>query len=192
MRPTPKSPAPATVVRRAQAAPTTGAAYTAANRELFWNNVMREMLSALSVMWAKRSDAPPPAGEEDMFDGRLGIITVTGQRIPIGSVFPLFACGVPQNVADRRLSMEVEFTVFQIGTPEGQSFTIPLHEIRAFHSLSDTLVETLKKASADAQAPDANGDQMPFGFAAFTSLARTHDAPEPPSPFNGPDVPPPG
>lgn len=185
MRPTPQSVTPPPVARRAVPAQ---APYVAANRELFWNNVMREMLTALSVMWAKRAD-PPPAGEDDMFDGRLGVITVTGQRIPIGSVYPLFACGVPRSVANKRLSLEVECTVFQIGTPEGQSFTLPLHEIRAFHSLSDALVERLKAASAESQAPDEDGNMMPFGFAAFTSLARSHEAPELPAPFVGPDFP---
>lgn len=190
MRPTPKSAAPVTVSRRPAPPRPSGAANVAANRELFWNNVMREMLTALSVMWAKRSEPPgAPGADDDMFDGRLGIITVTGQRIPIGSVYPLFACGVPRNVADRELSMEVECTIFQIGTPEGHSFTLPLHEIRAFHSLSDSLVERLKAASQEAQAPDEDGETMPFGFAAFTSLARTHDAPLPLSPFVGPDFP---
>jgi hypothetical protein len=109
-------------------------------------------------------EAPP---EDGLFDGRLAIITTQGTRIPIAGVTPLFACGISTSSHERRLSVAVECTVFQIRTPTGEVYTLPLHEIRGFHALTPELVETLKaQASPEFQADE------PFGFAAFTSLAR--------------------
>ncbi|MCB9845790.1 MAG: hypothetical protein H6811_07400 [Phycisphaeraceae bacterium] len=155
--------------------------HTLAVRELFWHNVMREMLMALSVLAMQRRDSIyDPKQEEEMretFDGRLAIITDLGQRVPIAEVHPLFACSVPGTQAQRDLSMAVQCTVFQIRTPAGEVHTLPLHEIRAFHALSDELIERLKHAAAQAGAGDAMQDQSePFGFAAFTSLSKTEEA----------------
>jgi hypothetical protein len=141
-------------------------------RELFWQNVLREMLTSLSALGASNggtkvlTDAGGNPIEGDPFDGRLAIITALGQRIPIAGVEPLFACGIPTSDADKALSMAVECTVFQIRTPDGEVFTLPLHEIRGLHSLSGELVELIKQNAADQPEP--------FGFAAYTSLARTN------------------
>lgn len=168
-------------------------------RELFWHNVTRELLTSLSIAYASRGETPP---EDDQFDGRLGVITASGARIPIGAVYPLFACSLAGTDSERALSMEVECTVFQIETPEGQVFTLPVHEIRAIHSLSATLMEQIKaqaEAQSAAQAGGEEGDEgedgktMPFGFAAFTSLERSRRQTQPGFiPFIGPDFPAPG
>ncbi len=152
-----------------------------AARELFWQNVIREMLTSLSVLCASRDkdksvaavDAAglPVPVKGDLFDGRLAVVTSLGQRIPIAAVSPLFACGIQTSDADRALSMAVECTVFQINTPGGEVFTIPLHEIRGFHSLSEELIDQLKDASTTSAD---SGQTEPFGFAAYTSLARTN------------------
>jgi hypothetical protein len=159
-----------------------------AARELFWQNVIREMLTSLSVLGASKDKDKPVAVDAaglpvpvqgDLFDGRLAVVTSLGQRIPIASVSPLFACGIQTSDADRALSMAVECTVFQINTPGGEVFTLPLHEIRGFHSLSEELIDQLNSAST---TPGDSGLAEPFGFAAYTSLARTNlptDAPRP-------------
>lgn len=172
-----KAPKPTSLAKAQAPGPTIAdARKIAATRELFWHNVVRELLMSLSVMWAQRSEAEAP-GEDDVFDGRIAIVTTHGTRIAIGAVYPLFACSLADTDDDRTLSTEVECTVFQIETPEGEAFTLPLHEIRAFHSLSAGLMEQIKSASQQAQ-PQA-GEEMPFGFAAFTSLARSRRAPPP-------------
>lgn len=184
--------------------------HTTALRELFWQNVMREMLTSLSVLSIQRSDAeqaaaaaaPPPAespadgsAEEgviqlpgnlkfdpSLFDGRLAIVTKAGERIPIAAVFPLFACGINTPNA-RALSAAVECTVFQISTPDGHVFTIPLHEIRCFHAMSEEIMTRLEKvARRRAERREANEVSPPFGFAAFTSMVRG----EPPPPMEPP------
>lgn len=145
-------------------------------REIFWHNVIREMLTALSAMVIERHLAPyDPATEkvmQDTFDGRMAVITMLGQRIPIAEVHPLFACSVATSPRSRALSMEVQCTVFQIRTPTGEIYTIPLHEIRCFHALTPDLMQQMEKA---AQRHSRNGDDAgePFGFAAFTSLAQS-------------------
>jgi|GEM_PF-3175286 hypothetical protein len=139
-------------------------------RELFWQNVMREILTSLSVI-STAGLSGKAEEHEDLFDGRLAVITQLGQRVPIAAVFPLFACGIDTSDTERQLSMAVECTVFQIRTPGGEVFTLPLHEIRAFHSLSEDLVEQIRKQAA--QQSESEDDQEPFGFAAYTSLART-------------------
>jgi hypothetical protein len=140
-------------------------------RELFWQNVMREILTSLSVI----SGVEPGNGQganDDLFDGRLAIITQLGQRVPIAAVYPLFACGIDTSDTDRELSMAVECTVFQIRTPGGEVFTLPLHEMRAFHSLSEELIERIRKEAA-GRSDQTEDEAEPFGFAAYTSLART-------------------
>jgi hypothetical protein len=145
-------------------------------RELFWQNVMREILTSLSVistagLQATDTEKASEPGQNELFDGRLAVITDLGQRIPIAAVFPLFACGISLSDVDKELSMAVECTVFQIKTPGGEVFTLPLHEIRSFHSLSEELIEQIRKQAA--QQTDGDEEQEPFGFAAYTSLART-------------------
>ncbi len=178
-------------------------------RELFWQNVIREMLTSLSMLSMKMEaqagaqkmdpsqviidtpegtitqgataeaddEAEEQAEEESLFDGRLAVITTLGNRIPIADVHPLFACGVTNNADDRSLATAVECTVFQIRTPPGEVYTLPLSEIRGFHSLSPELVERLQR-QAEAQLNHITGgpdeeNQQPFGFAAFTSLAQS-------------------
>ena len=75
----------------------------------------------------------------------------------------------------------MECTVFQIRTPPGEVFTLPLSEIRGFHSLSPELVEKLQR-QAEAQLNHLTGgpdeeNQQPFGFAAFTSLSKASRGP---------------
>mgnify|MGYP005840618495 CR=1 FL=1 len=141
-------------------------------RELFWHNVVQEVLTALSVLHAKRTEGDTGGSGGDIFDGRIAVITAQGARVPIGSVQPLFACGVMTSTESRALSAEVECTVFQIETPEGQAFTLPLHEIRAVHALSPDLMEQIRQATAEGDGEGEGESSMPFGFAAFTSLAR--------------------
>lgn len=178
-------------------------------RELFWQNVIREMLTSLS-MASMQLDAKHQAeeiapgsviidtpegtitqlgpGEDDeeiesessLFDGRLAVITSLGNRIPIADVHPLFACGITGNDDERSLATAVECTVFQIRTPPGEVYTLPLSEIRGFHSLSRELVERLQR-QAEAQLNHLSGgpdeeNQQPFGFAAFTSLSKSSQA----------------
>jgi hypothetical protein len=161
-----------------------------ATRELFWNNVVRELLMSLSVMWAQKSESDPREGD-DIFDGRIAVITSQGNRVAIGAVYPLFACALADTHADRTLSTEVECTVFQIETPEGEAYTLPLHEVRGFHSLSAALMERIKDAASELGQRNEQ-DEMPFGFAAFTSLARSRreeqSAPAPPT-ITGPGLP---
>ncbi len=151
-------------------------ASTLALRELFWHNVMREMLTSLSVMAMNRSQQPyDPAMEKAMretFDGRLAIITTFGARIAIAEVHPVFACSVPSSQADRDRSAAVQCTVFQIRTPNGESHTLPLHEIRGFHALTDELMQQIEQMALLHQQGQGPESQEPFGFAAFTSLGR--------------------
>lgn len=148
-------------------------------REIFWHNVIREMLTALSAMVIERHLSPyDPATEQEVqstFDGRLAVITTLGQRIPIAEVHPLFACSVPTNARSRALSMEVQCTVFQIRTPTGEIYTLPLHEIRSFHALTPELMTQIQQA-AHNQSRFPGDEQEPFGFAAYTSLANAEMA----------------
>lgn len=179
---------------------------TVAVRELFWQNVIREMLTSLSILSLQQAakvsagrlsptptiiDTPTgqitqdgPDEEESglaLFDGRLAVITTQGTRVPIADVHPMFACGIASAGPGRSLSTSVECSVFQIRTPPGEVYTLPLSEIRGFHSLSPELVEELQQ-TAEQQIREANGDDsetdQPFGFAAFTSLSREDRAPD--------------
>lgn len=159
-------------------------------REVFWQNVVRETLNALSVTAAMSSgrlsaDAKGASASgspvDDLFDGRMAVITRLGQRIPIADVYPVFACSV-QPVAngngngthDRMLSADVQCTIFQIRTPTGEVYTLPVHEIVSVHALSEALMRQLEAAAAEA-AEDGSGTASgePFGFAAYTSLSRS-------------------
>lgn len=162
-----------------------------AARDLFWQNVIRQILASLSVEWMNRNQhqsralppgapmqppeaSPPP--QEDLFDGRLGILTHAGERIPIAQVFPVLACGLGKSDESKVLSMAVECSVFQVRTPTGEVFTLPLSEMRGFHSLTPELMQALEEAARrDAEPEDRpaqEGPGTPFGFAAFTSLER--------------------
>ena len=183
----------------------------AALRELFWQNVVREILTSLSMASAQRMAmgnpdrdsyddiapdvepspggdadrngdaaneevseeghiAPPRGGEgQELFDGRMALLMKNGERIPIGDVFPVFACGINTEL-ERSLSVALECSVFQVRTPRGQVYTIPLHEVRAFHALTPELMRRLEQSSR--RNGNAIPEQIPFGFAAFTSLAR--------------------
>jgi hypothetical protein len=153
-----------------------------ATRELFWQNMLQEILVGLASMSHSKKD-------EEMFDGRLALITRLGHRIPIGSVLPLFACGVPGTEDSRELSVGIECTIFQIITPSGEVYTLPLHEISMFHTLTEALVERVKAAAVQAQTESSDDKQEhPFGFAAFTSLARQRGT-VPPGRFIGPAFP---
>ncbi len=146
-------------------------------RELFWNNVIREILTALSTLVVASTDAaaegvalnPDGTQPSDPLDGRLAIVTTAGERIPIAEVYPLFACGIPGSESERALSVAVECTVFQVGTPAGEVYTLPLHEIRGFHALTQDLMNEISQAASGANS----GSGEPFGFAAFTELSRS-------------------
>jgi hypothetical protein len=188
-------------------------------RELFWQNVIREILTSLSTVSAMRPSGAPrpqtlvenapqaaddgevagPAAEQivarsgtemephhsqyqpELFDGRLAVILKNGERVPIADVFPVFGCGMSEP-GQRALSLAVECSVFQIRTPQGQVFTLPLHEIRGFHALTPELIKRIAEASRAkhrrAEVPEA----MPFGFAAFTSLSQGRDVMVPEAP----------
>jgi hypothetical protein len=164
---------------------------TQSYRELFWQNVMREVLVSLMLSTSKdaaaagaagageaggaRSGATksgaPAAGSSHVLDGRLGVITHNGQRIPIAGIFPVFAASMAHSQQELAMSALLQCTVFQVHTPGGEVFTLPLHEIRGFHSLTEGLMAELE-ANARAESTGESAQQEPFGFAAFTSLSR--------------------
>ncbi|MFO0862092.1 MAG: hypothetical protein U0570_16235 [Phycisphaerales bacterium] len=145
-------------------------------REMLWQNVVREMLTALCIETGQ-GDAD---GKPRVLDGRLTLITFRGERIPIGAVRPLINFGVGTTAAEKQLSVMLQGTVFQIVTPDGDVFTLPLHEIRGLHALSESIMQQLQSTAEDAQQA-TNG--VPFGFAAFTSLAHgLKDRPIPQAP----------
>jgi hypothetical protein len=129
-------------------------------RHLFWQNVVQHMLTTFPQRVAENPD---------LADGRVAVLTREGERIGIKSVQPLFACSVPGGADDRALSLAVQCTIFEIHTPEGQVYTLPLEEIRAVHSLTEDLIDELQKLTGEAAS---DTDAEPFGFSAFTSLAR--------------------
>jgi hypothetical protein len=163
-----------------------------ARRELFWQNVVREMLTGLAAAAAASGGrlSAGPAGAatgaspvHELFDGRMAVITRLGQRIPIADVVPLFACSIStpkgSDPAQRSLSADVQCTVFQITTPNGEVHTLPVHEISSIHALSEQLLQRMQHAAAEAQGlTGPQSDGKPFGFAAFTSLARAEQQEE--------------
>lgn len=134
-------------------------------REMLWHNVVREMLCALCLETGQADASDKPR----VLDGRLTVITFRGERIPIGAVRPLINFGVGSTRAEKQLSMMLQGTVFQIVTPDGDVFTLPLHEIRGLHALSESVMQELQ-AAAESSEPSEPG--KPFGFAAFTALAQ--------------------
>lgn len=151
-------------------------------REMLWHNIVREMLTALSLETAQRDDGTPR-----LLDGRLAVINFRGERIQIAAVRPLLQFGVGKTPQQKMLSMMLEGSVFQIITPDGDVYTLPIHEIRGLHGLSDSILEQLQEKEAPEGQP-----ATPFGFAAFTSLARgveqpaqdSGGAPMPPAPVD--------
>ena len=129
-------------------------------RLVFWQNVVQQILTA----FPKQAQMNP-----DLTDGRIAVLTHGGERVGIKAVYPLFACSINVSASDRALSQLVQCTVFEVHTPEGEVVTLPLSEIRGIHSLSEDLVMKLK-AMNDSAAEGVESE--PFGFAAFTSLAR--------------------
>ncbi len=158
------------------------AARTQVRRDVFWNNVVREILMALSSAAAASSGrlgTGPSAAQsstspvDELFDGRMGLITTLGQRIPIAAIMPVFSCSMPAGDADKSRSNDVQCTVYRVTTPTGESYTLPISQIIGVHSLSDSLVEQLERAEVPQEVPEE--DRVPFGFAAYTSLAQSED-----------------
>lgn len=166
-------------------------------RELFWANVVREILCSLAEASQHAAEArarqgaqPPPTtpqalmtppdspglpgaegppgphGPPDVLDGRICVITTFGERIPVAEVKPLFALGVDQSPETRALSAAVECSVFQVRSPKGMVYTLPIHEIRAVRAVSEDLMTEIERERGEP------GIEQPFGFAAFTSMAR--------------------
>ncbi|GEM_PF-1106134 len=153
-----------------------------ARRDVFWQNVTREVLMAMAAAAAANSGrisatpkgaASSPSPVADMFDGRMGIITTLGQRIPIADVIPVFAVSKPGCAEDRLRSNDVQCSVFRISTPTGESYTLPIHHIAGIHSMSDALANQLEAAARSMEEKDDDGNRLPFGFGAYTSLARS-------------------
>lgn len=145
-------------------------------REMLWHNIIREMLTALCLETGE-ADA---SGKPRVLDGRLTVITFRGERIPIGAVRPLMNFGIGSTRAEKQLSMMLQGTVFQIITPDGDVFTLPIHEIRGLHALSESIMQELQAAAESLESAEPG---KPFGFAAFTSLAQgLSNRPIPPAP----------
>lgn len=159
-------------------------------REAFWHDMCREILTTLSAEGMRRrtqspamelpgggqlvSSVTPTEPEPELFDGRMAVLTHGGERIAIGEVHPMLACGIQGDEADRVVSQAVECSIFQIKTPAGELYTIPVHEIRAFHALTPELMQKIEEAGRQnrSQRRGSEGRDMPFGFEAYTSLAR--------------------
>lgn len=166
-------------------------------RDVFWQNVVREVLLGMAAAAASESGrlTPGPAGAQaspspvsELFDGRMGVITAQGQRIPIGDVVPVFAVSAPGTPADRVRSNDVQCTIFRIRTPMGESYTLPVTQIVGLHSMSAALADKLEEAAREMEERDASGEHLPFGFGAYTSLARSESEPENKSKAPQPDV----
>ncbi|RMH26532.1 MAG: hypothetical protein D6692_09180, partial [Planctomycetota bacterium] len=162
--------------------PTHTADLVQVRRDVFWQNVVREILLALAAAAANDTGrlspsaagaASSPSPTADLFDGRMGVITSLGQRIPIGDVVPVFAVSSPGTPEDRIRSNDVQCTIFRIRTPSGESYTLPITQIVGVHALSDQLADQLEQAARDMEDTDNDGNRLPFGFAAYTSLARS-------------------
>lgn len=144
-------------------------------RELFWHNIVREILGGLIAVSAKRPE---------LLDGRFAVLTHGGERIPIAQVTPLFGFTVRGNEAERRTSAAIQMTVFRIATPDGEVFTLPVTEIRAFHELTPELLSRLQQVESDEAraAGEDNSESRPFGFAAFQALPKAEPKPMHPAP----------
>ncbi|MEM9064562.1 MAG: hypothetical protein AAGB51_03635 [Planctomycetota bacterium] len=136
-------------------------------RDAFWQNVVIEMLTSLTAQSYARAtagpDAPPP-------EGLFTLITHSSQKIPVAGIAPLLACSISDQ---RSLSAEVQCSVFRVYTPAGEVVTLPVSEIASVHAISREAQERLQKARAGMLPGPEGDDDEPFGFAAFTSLARS-------------------
>lgn len=133
-------------------------------RRLFWQNVVREWLAALPLVAASRPE---------VMDGRFSILTRAGERIPLKAVHPVFACSVPGAPgSERDLSVAVQCSVFEIHSTTGEVFTLPLHEIRGLHALSEELLAEIEAAVQSHSEKQDEKKDMPFGFAAFNATSR--------------------
>ncbi len=157
-------------------------ARTQIRRDVFWQNVCREILMGLAAAAAESagrtgtgpSDAQMSSSPtSELFDGRMAIMTASGQRIPIADVYPVFAYSMLGNDEVRSRSDDVQCTVFRITTPGGENFTLPISQIISIHSLSQSLIEKMEQAQELLEGPGDEDDRVPFGFAAYTSLARS-------------------
>lgn len=148
-------------------------------RQLFWENVVREMLTGLSMI---RGTQP------ELFDGRIAVLTRGGERIPVAEVTPLFACGIPGSAAERAASIAVECTVFRIRTPGGEVFTLPLAEIRGLHALTSELMDELEQEAQRSSEEGGDGGK-PFGLAAFRSITHSGGTAPGESESPGPAIP---
>lgn len=128
-------------------------------RAVFWQNVLRELLVGLPAVASHRPE---------VMDGRIALLTRSGERIPIASADPCFPCSL-SNHESQRLCMAIQCTVFQIRTPSGEVFLLPLEEIRGVHTITEELLREIEAASRIGEEPDA---ALPFGFAAFSAMAR--------------------
>ena len=147
-----------------------------ARRDVFWQNVCREILMALAAAAAESSgrlgtgvgDAESSTSPvSELFDGRMAVITTLGQRIPISDVSAVFSCSLPGNALDRSISSDVQCTIFRITTPTGETYTLPVSQIVGVHSVSNSLIEQIEEQN------ESEDDRIPFGFAAYTSLAKS-------------------
>ena len=169
-------------------------------RDVFWQNVCKEILMGLAAA-AAESSGRTGIGPSDaqmstdpvssLFDGRMGIITTQGQRIPIGDVYPVFAFSVPGDAETRIRSSDVQCTVFRITTPTGENYTLPISQIVGVHSLSDSLIEQMEQTQAALESSESD-DGVPFGFAAYTSLARSEQQAREQQQQGGENLPPEG
>jgi len=149
----------------------------AAMRDAFWNNIVREMLAGLMMAAGKRPE---------LFDGRFALLTHGHERIPIAGIEPVFGYTVRGTAAERRASAAIQMTVFRVATPDGEVFTLPIHQVRGFHELTPELLQRLERAEAEAERA-ARGDLVPeprpFGLAAFAALPKLPPEPAPMHPI---------
>lgn len=163
----PASPSPAAIVSPDTPAPRVEALdRLAETRGLFWQNVVREMLLTFPTLAQRRPEAA---------DGRIGVLTRSGERIPLSAADPLFPCSIA-DPAGQALCLAVQATVFNIRTPTGEVFTLPLSEIRGVHTMTDEALRAMEDEARRASPEEAEGAE-PFGFAAFTSLNRARRDP---------------
>lgn len=134
-----------------------------AMREVFWHNVVREILGGLAMVAQKRPE---------LMDGRFAVLTHGGERIPIGRVEPMFAMSIRDGAGDQQASAAVQMTVFRVATPEGEVFTLPVQEIRGVHELTPELLSRLQQEENEQSDSSEDGERRPFGFAAFRALPK--------------------
>lgn len=149
-------------------------------RQLLWTNLLRETLSALCMETERleraRRDGAEPDGGAHPLDGHVALMTATGERIQVAGVKPAMQFAVARTAHERQVAMALDSTIFQIRTPAGDIFTLPVSEVTGIHGLSDSIMRQLQAAERPS---DEGQEAQPFGFAAYTSVARGSE--EPPS-----------